>query len=63
VRARLYAEAIAAKLGILWKNGDLRAYERKFVPDLNPEGIGTQFGLDLRFVNGSGSGYQDNRKR
>jgi hypothetical protein len=42
-----YAKAIAANAEVLWKNVDLTSVERGFVPDLNPDSIGTQIDFDL----------------
>ncbi len=42
-----YARAIANEAKVLWKNVDLTPEERKLVPDLNPDSIGTQIDFDL----------------
>jgi hypothetical protein len=42
-----YAGKIASLHQIPWKNVDLTGEERKHVPDLNPDSIGTQIDADL----------------
>jgi hypothetical protein len=42
-----YAQDIANKALVVWKNVDLTREERKLVPDLNPYSIGTQIDFDL----------------
>jgi hypothetical protein len=42
-----YAAKIAALRQVQWRNVDLTKEERKFVPDLNAWGIGTQIDFDL----------------
>jgi hypothetical protein len=45
---RSYARQFVKNIpGVMWKNVDLSRDERKFVPDLNPDSLGTQIDYDL----------------
>jgi hypothetical protein len=45
-----YAKEIADGANVAWMNVDLTSEERKHVPDLNPDGIGTQIDFDLHWL-------------
>jgi len=45
-----YAHTIADESKVLWKNVDLTSEERAGIPDINPEGFGTQFDFDLQVL-------------
>jgi hypothetical protein len=46
-----YVRVLVEKMsGVNWKNVDLEREERKFVPDVNPDGCGTQVDYDLHEI-------------